>query len=121
MRSSILFFAAAIVLGSGAAVAQTSGSTPTIPGKPGASVSDTTIQHAGKALKDVVAIKQRYAQQMKSAGNAGDQQKLAQRAQAESTQAVQAQGLSVTQYNDVIELARSDPGVKERLLSAAGQ
>ena len=120
MRSSTFLVAAALLLGSGAAVAQTGG-TQVTPARPGASVSDSTIQHAGKAMKDVVAIKQRYAQQMKSAGNAGDQQKLATRAQAESTQAVQAQGLSVTQYNDVIELARSDPSVKERLLNAAGQ
>lgn len=120
MRSLVPIVAIAALLGAQAAVAETSGTGSKQPmASSGSSVSDTTIQRAGKALKDVVAIRQRYSRQIQ-AGNGGDQQELIKRAQAESAQAVKAQGLSVSQYNNVIELARSDPNVKQRLLTAAG-
>ena len=122
MRSWTPVIAAAMLLGAPAAIAQTSTSPAQVtPTKPGTSVSDATIQQAGKAMRDVVSIRRRYAQQMQSAGNSADKQQLAMRAQNESAKAVTAQGLSVSQYNNVIEQARSDPSVKERLLNAAGE
>jgi ribosome-binding protein aMBF1 (putative translation factor) len=76
------------------------------------------LQKAGGALHDVVQIQQDYSQRMQSASQ-NDKQGLAQQAQAEAVKAVKSRGLTVDQYNQVIEQARADPGVKQRLIAAA--
>lgn len=50
-----------------------------------------------------------------------DRQALTQREEAASVKAVEDQGLSVDQYNQVLRMAMADDGLKNRLLTEAQQ
>ncbi len=116
---------ASLTLISTGATAQTSsgnaapGHAPTNPGPATASPSDATVREAGAALRDVAGIKQSYGARMQSA-SPDQQQSLAQQAEQEEVAAVRRHGLSVDQFNQVVETARADPAVRSRLLAAAG-
>jgi hypothetical protein len=114
---------AGVLLAAPAAFAQQMGGGspspgPAAPAPGGANIPDATLQKAGGALHDVVQIQQNYSQKMQSASQ-NDKQGLADQAQAEAVKAVKNRGLTVEQYNQVIEQARADPGVKQRLIAAA--
>jgi len=82
---------------------------------------DATVRKAGAALRQVAQIQQDYEQRMKSAQTKDQQQGLTQQAHVAAVQAINNQGLSVDQYNQVIRTAQADPGTKQRLLAAAQQ
>lgn len=98
------------------------GRTPafTNPDARGATPSEATVRKAGAALRDVAGIQSRYGQQVQSAGSPDQRRALAQRANQEEVAAVQRHGLSIDQFNQVVQTARVDPGVHQRLLAAAG-
>ena len=95
------------------------GQTLTNPGPATAAPSDATVRQAGAALRDVASIKQSYGARMQSA-SPDQRQSLAQQAQQEEVAAVKRHGLSVDQFNQVVQTARADAGVRSRLLAAAG-
>jgi len=108
------------------AAAQTSGASrnPTTPatpnaGVPHADVSDATVGKVGAALREVVEIKQSYAQRLQSAKTPTEQQDLSKQASGEATASIAHHGLTVDQYNQVIHAAQTDPQLKERVLAAA--
>jgi hypothetical protein len=105
-------------------IAQQSGVIPTPPQAPGAAtqqgqVSDVMVRKVGMALRQTATIRQKYAERMQSQGAPEQQQQLTQQAQAEMMKAISAQGLSVQQYNQVIQMAQADPSLKQRLISVA--
>jgi hypothetical protein len=102
------------------AAAQQGGGTTT-PGAtvPRGEVSDATVQKVGAALRQTATIRQKYAERAQSKTSSQDQETLATAAQTEMVQAISDQGLSVQQYNQVIQMAQADPALKQRLLSAA--
>jgi Domain of unknown function (DUF4168) len=121
-----LVVASLTLISTGAAAQTSPGNTP--PGQsfsnpgpaPGtAAPSDRTVRAAGAALRDVVGIKQSYGPRMQSA-SPDQQQHLAQQAEQEEVAAVRRHGLSVDQFNQVVQTARADPQVRSRLLAAAG-
>jgi hypothetical protein len=87
---------------------------------PAAAISDGTINKAGAALHDVAQVNRKYMVEMDKA-SPEQKETLSQQANAEAVQAIQSHGLSVEQYSGVIRTARTDPQVKQRLLSAANQ
>jgi hypothetical protein len=94
------------------------------PQTPGATIqqgdlSDAMVQKVGTALRQTVTIRQKYAERAQSTKSSEEQQVLATQAQSEMVQAISDQGLSVEQYNQVIQMAQADPTLKQRLLSAA--
>jgi ABC-type uncharacterized transport system involved in gliding motility auxiliary subunit len=102
--------------------AQTSGGAApgtAAPGQGVASVPDATVQKVGAALHDVAQIQQSYAQRMQSVQGTNQRQSMVQQARADAVKAVNARGLSVDQYNQVIRLAQADPTLKQRLVSIA--
>ncbi len=106
------------------ALAQQGGTDVASPQKPGATIpqadlSDATVQKVGAVLRQTVTIRQKYAERAQSAKSQQDEQTLATQAQTEMVQAVSDQGLTVQQYNQVIQMAQADPSLKQRLLSAA--
>jgi hypothetical protein len=118
--------AAAFVLSAAVpALAQPSGTTDaTTPKVPGAMVphddlSDATITKVGAVLRQTVTIRQKYAERAQSIKSPQEEQALEAQAQTELVQAVSDQGLSVQQYNQVIQMAQADPTLKQRLLSLA--
>jgi Domain of unknown function (DUF4168) len=94
------------------------------PATPGATIqqsdlSDAMVHKVGTALRQTVTIRQKYAERAQSIKSPQEQQALATEAQTEMVQAITDQGLSVQQYNQVIQMAQADPTLKQRLLSAA--
>jgi hypothetical protein len=116
--------AAFVVTAAMPALAQPSGSNATTPEVPGATVpqddvSDATITKVGAVLRQTVTIRQKYAERAQSIKSPQEEQALEAQAQIELVQAVSDQGLSVQQYNQVIQMAQADPTLKQRLLSLA--
>jgi len=114
------------MLGAGSAfpaVAQQAppGAAPPPAGAVAGAPDDTTVRKAGVALRQVAQIQQDYEQRMRSAQTKDQQQGLTQQADAAAVQAINNQGLSVDQYNQVIRKAQADPDTKRRLLAAAQQ
>jgi len=106
------------------AAAQQSGRNTTPPPAPGAATqqnqpSEATVEKVGKALRNMSAIRQEYAAKAQSTKSQQEQKQLTDHAQSDMTKAISDQGLSVQQYNQVIQMAQADPNLKQRLLSAA--
>lgn len=95
------------------------GQTLASPAPTGAAPSDDTVREAGAALHDVVGIRQSYGPRIQSA-SPDQRHSLAEQAANEEVAAVKRHGLSVDQFNDVVQTARADPTVRSRLLAAAG-
>lgn len=85
-----------------------------------ATVPDATVGKAGGALHDVAQLQQKYQGKMDTA--TPEQKKgLSEQANAEAVQAIQAHGLSVQEYSQVIRTAQNNPQLKQRLLQAANK
>jgi len=113
--------AAAALLSPLAAGAQSSGPTPapsmTTPATPGqAAVSDQQITQAANAMQKVMSLRQAYSQRLTQAAPA-DQGRIEQEGQTAMAHAVTDQGLSVQQYNSILQTAQNDPNVRQKLLS----
>jgi vacuolar-type H+-ATPase subunit H len=95
--------------------------TPQAPGattQRGEQLSDMTVQKVGKALRQAATIRQQYTDRAQSKPPQ-QQEQLTEQAQGEMIKAINDQGLSVQQYNQVIQMAQADPTLKQRLLSVA--
>jgi poly(3-hydroxybutyrate) depolymerase len=116
--------AAALAVASATPVlAQQGGRDATAPHAPGATaqpseLSDGMVQKVGKALRNAATIRQQYTDRAQTQ-SPQQQQQLTEQAQGEMVKAINDQGLSVQQYNQVIQMAQADPTLKQRLLSAA--
>ncbi len=91
------------------------------PGTGGASaqVSDATVQKTGAALRQVAGIQQELSQRIQEAPSPEQRQSLVERASQAAVQAINNQGLSVDEYNRVIQLTQLDENLKQRVLAAA--
>lgn len=109
----------------GASYAQAGQGTPPNQAAPPAvthpDLSDSTVHKVGVALKHVTQIRQDYANRENPNMAPNDRQALTQREEAASVKAVEDQGLSVDQYNQVLRMAMADDGLKNRLLTEAQQ
>jgi len=106
------------------AAAQQSGRNNASPQAPGAAtqqsqLSDATVEKVGKALRSMATIRQEYTAKAQSTESQQQQKELADHADVDMVKAVSDQGLSVQQYNQVIQMAQADPNLKQRLLSVA--
>lgn len=126
MRSPIRPFAAMALVAaltpfpvSPAGAQAPAGSPPTTaPAAPPAAtgpVSDQKLDAAAAAIARVAFLRQNYERQLAQADPA-DRPKIEQQASGALTQAVKDQGLSVDEYNAIIQRARQDPGVRQKLL-----
>jgi vacuolar-type H+-ATPase subunit H len=106
------------------ALAEQTGRDAAAPQAPGATtqrgeqLSDMTVQKVGKALRQAATIRQQYTDRAQSKPPQ-QQEQLTEQAQGEMIKAINDQGLSVQQYNQVIQMAQADPTLKQRLLSVA--
>jgi hypothetical protein len=86
------------------------------PSNPAPSISDQKLDAAAAALEQVAAIQQTYKQRFAEAATPSDQQRIVAEAHDALTNAVQDQGLSVEEYNSIIEIAQNDPEVRGKVL-----
>jgi len=82
-------------------------------------LSDATVQKVGTALRQMATIRQEYSERAQSTTAPQQQKELTDQAQTEMVKVISDQGLSVQQYNQVIQMAQADPGLKERRLQVA--
>lgn len=121
LRLLVLSLAFAGLLAASAAIAQdqTSPATPGSQensGSPGnTALSDRTLDAAAAAIARVSFLRENYQRQLAQADPA-DRQKIAEQASGELAKAVNDQGLSVQEYNTIVDRARTDPDVRKKIL-----
>jgi hypothetical protein len=92
---------------------------PPANGGAAAQVPNATVQKTGAALGQIAAIRQDYSQRIQAAPTQEEKQGLADQARQAAVQAINGQGLSIDEYNRVIQLAQADQGLRQRLMAAA--
>lgn len=82
-------------------------------------VPDDVVTKVGKAIAQIEAIRQTYTERVGTASAQDAKQALVERAERAMVKAVTDEGLTIDEYNDVIEIAQGDKDVEERVLAAA--
>ena len=82
---------------------------------PAPTLSDQKLDQTAAAIKNVQALRKNYSEKM-SAAQPDEQDKIATEASAAMQKAVTDQGLSVDEYNSVVQLAQDDPNVREQIV-----
>lgn len=100
------------------------GSNSAAPQGPGAAqqqaqVDDMTVHKVGTALRHVAAIRQQYLKQAQATKSPQQQADLTTQAKQDMVKAISSQGLSVDQYEQVIQLAQNNPNLRQRLIAVA--
>lgn len=88
-------------------------------GAPNTSVPDEMVVKVGAAVGKVAMIRQEYTERVQAAQTDDEREKLAERAQQAAVQAIGDQGISVSDYNQVVTAAENDPQLEDRLIMAA--
>jgi hypothetical protein len=83
---------------------------------PAPSISDQKLDAAAAALEQAAAIQQSYRQRFAQAATPSDQDRIAAEVRDALAKAVKDQGLSVEEYNSIIEIAQNDPEVRGKVL-----
>jgi hypothetical protein len=115
--SIIAAMTAALALGAvSAAQAQQQQRSPQVQTQQPA-VSDKQIQAFAAAASEVQQLNRKWLPRVQAAAQQGPdaEDKARQQAMAEMTEAVQKKGLSVDQYNSILQLAQVDPEVQRQV------
>jgi hypothetical protein len=118
MRPIVRLFSAVVLIAawhSSIPVANAQQSAPQL-STPAPQISDQKLDAAAAALEQVAAIQQAYRQRFAQAATASDQDRIAAEVRDALTKAVKDQGLSVEEYNFIIEIAQNDPEVRGKVL-----
>src|SRR5258708_15171384 len=80
-------------------------------------IDDTDIQAFAHAALDVHRVKMKWLPEVQAASRQGPAAEVAteQKAMEEMAQAVEKNGLSVDKYNEIVDLAESDPLVQHKI------
>jgi predicted TIM-barrel fold metal-dependent hydrolase len=86
---------------------------------PGASsqppnITDQKLDAAAAAIERVASLKQDYQQRIAAAASA-DKERIFNEAVSALKKAVTDQGLSVEEYDSILEVAQNDPDVREKI------
>jgi hypothetical protein len=123
MRSSITFVAAAALTAAwllpdstANAQAQSPSQAPT-PGmsQPSPNISDQKLDATATAIERVTTLRQDYQKRMATAAPS-DKERLAAEANDKLAKAVTDQGLSVEEFNSIVQVAKNDPAIEAKLL-----
>jgi len=79
-----------------------------------ADVSDETLQKFVASAQQVALLSQQYDRELQGVADQAAQQQVVQRANQELTQAVQANGLSVQEFNTISDAIDTDPALQAR-------
>ena len=87
------------------------------PAKQPATVSDQDIKSFAAAASEVRQLQRVWIPKVEEAGKQGpeEQMKVRQQAISEMTQAVQKNGLSVDRYQEIYQIAQTDPEVQRKI------
>jgi len=81
-------------------------------------VSDQVVSQVGKAVAQVLRLRQSLEENMASAQTEEERQTITDQAESAAVQAIGEQGLTVSQYKEVIAAAQSDSELEARVLAA---
>jgi len=118
MRVLMRPIAAALLIAAGllsvpAASAQVQSPSPNLSREP-QNIPDQKLDAAAAAIGHVAGLKQNYQQRIAAASPA-DKERLVDEALNAMRKAVTDQGLSVDEYDSILEVAQNDPGVREKI------
>ena len=112
------------LVSSGVALGQEGNAGQSDPGYSGASgaanpsrIDDATLQRTAKAYVKVQQIVKEADQDLNKTNDNAQQQEIAKQAESRKMAAVKAEGLQPQQYNQVIQLARTDKAFEQKFLS----
>jgi predicted TIM-barrel fold metal-dependent hydrolase len=98
------------------AQAQTQGAAPSpAPAEQSRNIPDQKLDAAAKALENVASLKQNYQDRLAGAAPA-DKEKIAEEGNNALAKAVTDQGLSVEEYTSIMQVAQSDPEIRQKIL-----
>lgn len=83
-------------------------------------IPDQKLDAAAAALPYVSNLQERYEQQIATATAPSAKERLTKGGSDAIAKAITKEGLSVNEFNAIIELAENDPGLREKLLRRAG-
>ncbi|HTC08779.1 MAG TPA: DUF4168 domain-containing protein [Acetobacteraceae bacterium] len=83
-----------------------------------ADIPDSTVAKMGRALAEIAEVEQELASAVSAAATERDRMQLAEQADRAITDAVTDQGLSLTQFNQVVQAADEDQELRDRLTAA---
>lgn len=83
-------------------------------------IPDQKLDAAAAALPYVANLQQKYGQQIAAATKPTAKERLTKEGSDAIEKAITKEGLSVNEFNAIIELAENDPGLREKLLRRAG-
>jgi len=78
-------------------------------------VSASEIASFAKAQSQIAKIRQEYQKELSAAEDQAQQESIVQEMNEKMVDAVEREGLSVEQYNDIFGVAQSDPAVQQRI------
>jgi hypothetical protein len=118
MRALVWPAAAVLVIGAGllplaAANAQVQPPSPGL-SEQTPNISDQKLDAAAAAIEQVASLKQDYQQRIVAAAPS-DRERIANEAMDALAKAVTDQGLSVEEYDSILEVAQNDPDVREKI------
>ena len=119
LMAAVLTAAGLFTMSMASAQAPSASPTPSTPGGSLANApppSDQKLDAAAAAIARVAFLRQNYERQLAQADPA-DREKIADQADTALTQAVKDQGLSVDEYNTIVDRAQKDPDVRRKLLA----
>jgi hypothetical protein len=120
-RLPIARIATIAVLGSLICFSQAFGQAqPPVDSSSAAAISDQKLKAAATAIPQVETIRQTYEQQLAQAPS-NDKSRIQSQAGTEMKKAIADQGLSVAEYNTILQTAEQNPDIRGRLVQAMPQ
>jgi len=95
--------------------AQVEGPSPGV-STPSREIPDQKLDAAAAALQRVALLQQAYRQQLAEATAQSDKERIVAEANDALAKAVVDQGLSVDEYASILETAKNDAGLREKIL-----
>jgi hypothetical protein len=84
----------------------------------GEDVPDQVVSQVGKAVAQIMKLRQSYVDVIKTAETEEERQHLAGEIEDAAVRAISDQGLTVDQYNHVISATQADAELEERVMVA---
>jgi hypothetical protein len=122
--AAILGLTLTFLIYSGVSLGQEGNAGQTNPGYSGAAgavnpdkIDDATLKQTAKAYVKVQQIVREANQDLNKTNDNAQQQEIAKQAESKKFAVVKAEGLQPEQYNQVIQLARTDKAFEQKFLS----
>lgn len=77
-------------------------------------ISDEQLQKFVASAQQVAVLSQQYSQQLQGASDQAQQQQVVEEANGKMAEAIQANGLTVQEFNGISEAVDRDPALNER-------